>query len=129
MPVLRSLAVWLLIMALETVHGILRGNFLVPQVGEVLAARIGWPVGLIIVYATAIALARWAGTRATPHLLGLGAIWTLLTFAFEVGVGFLRSLDWPRILAEFNPAEGGLMGIGLLAMALCPLIAARLRRL
>lgn len=125
----RGLAVWLIIIVAETVHGILRGLFLTPRVGEVMASRIGWPVGMVIVYAIAILLAPWADLRAARSLLTLGAVWALLTLVFEVGIGLLRGYDWPRIAAEMNPLSGGLMLYTLVAMFLAPLIAARLRGL
>jgi hypothetical protein len=124
---LRGVLVWLLVMGLETVHGTLRGLFLVPRVGLEAASRIGWPVGLVIVYVTAWAAARFVGLRTTGALLGLGALWAVLTFAFEVGIGFARGLDRAAILAEINPLAGGLMVYSLAAMFLAPLVAARLR--
>lgn len=124
----RGLAVWLVIMLAETVHGTLRGLFLVPRVGEDMASRIGWPVGLVIVFAIAIAGARWVGLRDTHRLLALGAIWMVLTFFFEVGIGYLRGFDTARIWAEINPLAGGLMLYSLAAMFAAPLIGARVRR-
>lgn len=126
---LRGLAVWLLIVGLESLHGTLREFFLVPRLGTELSARIGWPLGLVIVYATAWLTARWIGLTATASLLRLGVAWALLTFAFEIGIGLLRGYGWPRIFAEYNPLQGGLMGLGLVAMALAPLLAARLRKI
>lgn len=50
MPILlRALAVWLIIIFAETLHGILRGLFLVPAVGEIRANQIGMPVGALII--------------------------------------------------------------------------------
>ena len=63
----RALAVWLLIAVLETVHGIVRGLWLVPALGEVAASgrasrsaarwRSSWP---------ALRAAGWMRARA-PH--------------------------------------------------------------
>jgi hypothetical protein len=125
----RGVLVWLLIMSLETVHGTLRGLFLVPRVGPETASRIGWPVGLVIVYITAWATARFVDLRGTGALLGLGGVWAALTFAFEVGIGYARGLDRAAILAEINPLSGGLMAYSVAAMFLAPLVAARLRGL
>lgn len=125
---LRGLAVWLLIVGLESLHGTLRELFLVPRLGPEASARIGWPLGLVIVYAAAWLTARWIGLTATAALFRLGIVWALLTFAFEIGIGLLRGYAWPRILAEYDLFAGGLMGLGLVAMALAPLVAARLRK-
>jgi hypothetical protein len=125
----RGLIVWLIIMAAETAHGILRALFLVPRVGEVMSSRIGWPVAIVIVLGIAVLMARWVGLRDTPSLLRLGVLWAILTFLFEVAIGVLRGLDGPAIRAEINPLAGGLMVYSLLVMLLAPLIASRLRGL
>lgn len=125
----RGLIAWLIIMAAETAHGILRGLFLVPAVGEVAASRIGWPIGMVIVLGIAMLMARWTRLRDTTSLLHLGLLWAMLTFLFEIAIGVLRGLDGPAIWAEINPLEGGLMVYSLLVMVLAPLVAARLRGL
>ena len=125
----RGLAVWLVIMLVETLHGLLRGLLLVPRVGEDMAGRIGWPIGLVIVLGISIALAPWMATRDTSALLRLGVLWALLTLTFEVTIGLLRGFDVPRVLAELNPLTGGLAIYSLAVMFLAPLLAARLRGL
>src|SRR5690349_1027866 len=105
----RGLLVWLLIMLVETIHGVLRGLLLVPHFGEEAAGRMGWPVGAVLVLAISFACIRWTRLHATAQLLRLGAIWAVLTFLFEVAIGAMRGLSVGAILAEINPVEGGLM--------------------
>ena len=50
-------------MAVETVHGVLRGLFLAPVVGEATASRIGWPIGMVIVFTITLLCVRWTGLR------------------------------------------------------------------
>jgi hypothetical protein len=45
----RGMILWLVIMLVETTHGVLRGLFLAPHLGESNAARVGWPIGLLLV--------------------------------------------------------------------------------
>jgi hypothetical protein len=116
-------------MLVETLHGLLRGLLLVPRVGEEMAGRIGWPIGLVIVLGISLALAPWMAIRDTSALLRLGGLWAVLTLIFEVTIGLLRGLDLPRLLAEFNPLAGGLAIYSLAIMFLAPLLAARLRGL
>jgi hypothetical protein len=126
---LRGLAVWVLIMSVETIHGILRGIFLVPLTGQLVANRIGWPFGMMIVMVTSIACARWIGIRDTRSLIRLGGIWAALTFIFEVLIGFARGLNSGQILSEINFLQGGLMIYSLAIMAIAPWAAAKVRRL
>lgn len=123
----RGVAVWLAIMALETLHGVLREVFLVPRVGTEMAGRFGWPLGLAIVVATALVTIRWIGLRGRAAHLRLGLVWATLTLFFETCIGLLRGLDVADIVAAFNPTTGGLMFYGLVVMALAPAIADRLR--
>lgn len=124
---LRGAAVWLVIIAIETAHGVLRELLLVPRIGAELTGRIGWPLGMIIVLLTAIAFARWVGLRGLSELLGLGAMWTVFTLIFEAAIGFARGYDGARIIAEINPWNGGMMLYSLAVMFIAPLLAAKLR--
>ncbi len=124
----RALAVWLVIIVAETVHGILRQLFLMPVVGDLRARQIGVLIGSIIILGVALAFDRWLAARATREQLGVGAAWVGLTAAFELALGASLGLTPERMLADYDPARGGFMLVGLLFMLLTPLLAARLRR-
>ncbi|MCB1378432.1 MAG: hypothetical protein KDK89_08725 [Alphaproteobacteria bacterium] len=126
---LRGLIVWLIIMGFETIHGLLRGLYLVPRVGEAAAGRIGWPIGLVIVLATATAFARWIAIRDIATLLGIGAVWAILTLGFEFAIGLLRGMSPAAIMTEIDPLSGGLTIYSLGVMLAAPWIAARLRHM
>jgi hypothetical protein len=123
----RGLLIWVLIMLVETGHGILRGLYLVPMVGEQAAGRIGWPAGTLIVLAITWFTIRWSGLSRTADLVRLGTIWAGLTFFFEVAIGLLRGLSWAQIGTEINPLGGGLMLYSLIVMLAAPWLGARLR--
>ena len=124
----RGLLVLLLILSLETVHGILRGIFLVPRIGERLSSLVGWPIAMIIVLIVSVRLIGWTKVTGMAALLRLGAVWAVLTCAFEISIGILRGLEAGRIWAEINPLSGGLMLYSLIVMLLAPLVANWLRR-
>ena len=119
--VFRGLLVWLLIMLVETIHGMLRGLLVAPRIGEEAAGRIGWPVGMILVFTVSFLAIRWTGIRGRWNLLGLGALWAALTFGFEIMIGLLRGLTTNDIIAEINPMAGGLMAYSLAVMLFAPL--------
>jgi hypothetical protein len=124
---LRGLAVWLLIMAVETLHGVLRQLFLVPRVGEAWAGRIGWPVAAVLVICIATAAARWMDLKGPSAQWRLGMIWAALTFIFEIAVGLWRGLDAQHIMAEINPFSGGLLLLSVAVILVAPRVGARLR--
>lgn len=126
----RAFAVWLIIIVVETVHGILRGLLLVPLVGDFPARQIGVLIGSLLIFVVAWLCIRWIAVRTTLQLLGVGLLWVVLTILFEIGLGRLvLGLPWERITEGYNPARGGFLGFGLLFMAVSPLLAARFRGL
>lgn len=143
----RAVLVWLGMMATETVLGVLRGVVLVPLLepiagsvagADVLARRLGFGVGLVCVVLWAWCTHGWmtAGRRrGRAALVGVGVLWAGLTFGFEVGIGRLMvggagggwPAVWQRLGEDYDLTRGGLMGIGLAAMALAPVMIARWR--
>lgn len=123
----RGLVIWLVLIAAEIVHGILRAILLMPFVGEFRANQIGVFTGSVIILAIAYFTIRWIGTQRPNELLLVGSIWLLLTMAFEVLFGrFVVGLSWERIASDYNMLKGGLMPLGLLVLFLSPMIASNL---
>lgn len=130
MPLGRALAVWLVIIVAETIHGILRSLFLVPVVGDLRARQIGVPIGTLIILAIAITCIQWIGVTSLKQLLAVGALWLAFTMAFEFVLGlYVLGLSWERLLSDYNPAQGGYLALGMIMLAFSPLIAAKLRGL
>lgn len=126
--VTRAFAVWLVLIVAEILHGIARGIFLVPHVGEFRSNQIGVFTGSIIILAIAVAFVRRIGTSRTSDLLAVGLLWLVLTLAFEVAFGrFVVGASWERLAADYNVLEGGLLPFGMLVLMLSPLIAGKLR--
>jgi hypothetical protein len=126
--VLRSLAIWLIVIAAEMIHGMLRAVVLVPWVGEFRSNQIGVFTGSAIIMAIAWMMIRWIGAKETSDLLMVGLIWMTLTLAFEILFGhFVMGMGWERIRADYNIAQGGLMPLGLVVLCISPMIALKLR--
>jgi hypothetical protein len=128
MLLLRGIAVWVLIIIVETIHGTLRQLFLAPVVGDVQARRIGVFTGLALIFLVAVLTIRWVAASTLYEFLVIGALWMVLTVGFEVALGHVvLGYDWSRILEDYDLSRGGLMGVGLLAMMFTPALAARVR--
>lgn len=124
---LRPLAVWLIIIMAECVHGLLRELFLEASLGDRVTHQIGVVVGSALVVAITFATARWMRVETTRWLLGVGALWMVLTLIFDALAGrFLADGNFERLFADYDPRRGGLMLVGMTVLALAPLIAARL---
>ena len=128
MPWRRAIAVWFGLICVEVVHGIVRSLVLTPRVGDRRARQIGVFTGSLVNLGITHLFNQWIGARTTRALFGIGLIWVVLTVVFEVIFGRLvmRS-SWERIRSDYDLAHGGLLPIGLVALAGSPLVAARLR--
>ncbi len=125
---LRAAAVWLVLMAAEVVHGILRGLLLLPVIGDFRARQIGVFVGSLIILVLTFVFVRWIRATDVIRLLAVAVIWLVLTVLFEFVLGHLvQGLPWERIRQDNDLSRGGLMPLGLLVMALSPPLTAWLR--
>jgi hypothetical protein len=128
-PLIRGIAVWFLIMFAETLHGILRRLFVEPLIGDLTARQVGVLVGSLIILLITYFTVRWLRASRTVHFFAIGAIWIILTFCFEAGLGRATGASWNRILADYDLTAGGLMLFGLLVMFLSPYLMARVRKI
>ena len=127
---LRALIVWLLIMLLESIHGTLRTLYLEPWLGSFRARQISVFTGCVIILAVTFIFVRWMNANSGAALIGVGALWVILTLIFEFAVvGSMLGLSWNRMTEDYELSRGGLMIFGLLFMLFAPYIAARLRRI
>jgi hypothetical protein len=129
LPFGRVIAVWMLIMLVETAHGALRGIFVAPIVGDMHARQLGVVVGSLLIFAIACGTIRWMRLASSRAQLQAGAIWVASTLAFEVLLGLSVGASWERILSDYNPLHGGFMVLGLAFMFFAPRLAAKLRRI
>ena len=121
--------IWLILIAAEIVHGIVRAVTLVPLVGEFRSNQIGVFSGSAIILVIAYLSIRWIGASRCVDLFLVGAIWLVLTVAFEILFGrYVVGLSWERLATDYNLLNGGLMPIGLLVMFLAPWSAGTMRK-
>lgn len=123
--IIRALLVWLLIVAAESVQGGLRRMLFDPDV-EFVVRQVSVLTGALIIFAITWACIRWLRIRSAGGALGVGVLWVALTLAFEIVIGRVLGLSWARIASDYDLLHGGLMPLGLLAMALTPWAARRL---
>jgi hypothetical protein len=123
MFLLRAIAVWLVLMVAEVIHGILRGLLLVPLVGDLRARQVGVFVGSLLILVLTYLFVRWIRAGSPVRLLAVGGLWLVLTVLFEFALGRLvLGLPWQQIRQDYDLPRGGLMLFGLLVIALSPLL-------
>jgi hypothetical protein len=127
---LKSILIWLVFIATESLNGTIRTLWLVPSLGDSLAHRISFVMGAFIVLAIATLFIRWLQATRISQLLGVGVLWAILTLAFEIGLGrVILGYSWEQIAADYNVGQGGLMPFGLVWLVLSPAIATKIRSL
>ncbi|NBB81412.1 MAG: hypothetical protein GVY36_18560 [Verrucomicrobia bacterium] len=123
---IRAGSIWLLIIVAEIIHGVARVRLLEPRIGDRRARQVAVFSGSIIVLVIAAITTPWLNPASEVAAFVVGMGWVVATVAFELLLGrYVIGMSWPRLLADFNLARGGLMPIGLLVMLLAPWIAQR----
>lgn len=127
LPVLlRAVAIWLLIIVAESVQGGLRRLLLSPEL-DFVVRQGSVAVGALVIFAITWACLRWMRIPTAGGALAVGVVWVALILAFELLVGRALGLGWERLLEDYDLVHGGLMPLGLLAMALTPWAVHRLQ--
>jgi hypothetical protein len=109
---LHGLAIWLVIIFAESLHGTARRLLLEPQVGDLRARQISVFSGALIIFVIACIFTRRLRATKTSGLLGVGFLWLTLTVIFEIALGRLAlNLSRERIFSDYDPAAGGLMSL------------------
>jgi hypothetical protein len=125
--VLRSISVWAVVIAAESINGTIREALIVPRYGTALGRQISFAIALVLILAIALYFIRWIDAQGTYQLLVVGAVWAVLTFCFEVVLGrFIMGLAWERITADYDITQGGMMSFGLVYMLFAPMLASKL---
>jgi len=124
-PGYRAVLVWMAFMLIETLLGAGREIFIAPLVGSLAARQLGVPVACAMLFGIAWFAARWLGATTRAQQLIVGGLWVVLTLVFEFTVGRAVGTSWTQLLADYNPARGGLMLLGLAFMFITPMLVAR----
>jgi hypothetical protein len=125
---LKAFAVWLVLIGIETIHGVFRTLFLAPYVGDLRARQVAVFTGSLLILMVTCLFVRWLQADDPRALLCVGLIWFVLTLLFEVSLGrYVLGLSWEAVASDYDISRGGLLPFGLVFLTLAPLIAARFR--
>ncbi|MFW6017681.1 MAG: hypothetical protein ACOCPX_02545 [Halapricum sp.] len=122
-----ALAVWVGLAAVAVVNGIFREAMLVSMLGDATAHV----VSTLLLTATVAVIAvlyvsRFAREADRLTLLGVGALWTFLTLAFEFGFGhYVVGKSWAVLLADYNVRAGRIWVLVPLTLLVAPPLAVR----
>ncbi len=94
------------------------------MIGDMPARQVGVLIGSAIILAIAWVCIRWINARSFAEQFRVGLLWVVLIAVFEFSQGAALGYSQARMLSDYNMAEGGFMGMGLIFMLFAPALAA-----
>jgi hypothetical protein len=123
------MGLFILVAASEMLNGIARTIFLNKRVGVMNAKRISLLPALALCLLICYYYVPFLHIRNDGGLLVLRISLSLFMGLFDIIVArFIVKARWETILNDFNIKKGNLLGLGMLVMAWCPLLASRIGR-
>ena len=130
MLTVKAVAVWLVILVCAILNGALREGVLLRLFGKPVASVLSGTLLSIIILVIALLLAPWFGRLAASRYGYVGALWLLLTLAFEFTFGRLvQNQSWSQLLEAYTLENGNIWPLVLVITVIAPLLSARIRGL
>ena len=125
----RAIGIWLTLIAVESIHGVMRRLFLELQLGDLRARQVSVFTGAVLIMLVFWFTLKWLGPQPVRRWWTFGLLWLALTLMFEIGLGRATGMSWDRILSDFDPSRGGLLALGMLVILVGPRLLAQRRAL
>jgi hypothetical protein len=120
---------WIVLLVAMFCNGTLRVLALQPFLGEDMARQWASLSGVCVIGALSGLFVRACPEATRGQLLSVGAIWLVLTLAFEFLFGhFVSGASWAALLADYDIRRGRLWVLVLLATLLAPWLWGTLRK-
>ena len=98
----RTFAAWLLILLLAVLNGALRESLLVPMFGYPVARTVSGLLLLACILGVSYLLVPRIGAHSRRQLIGIGALWLVLTLVFEFIFGrVVQGKSWQELLCHY----------------------------
>lgn len=125
----RAIGIWLTLIAVESIHGVMRRLFLEPHLGDLRARQVSVFTGAVLIMLVFWFTLKWLGPQPVRRWWTFGLLWLALTLMFEIGLDRATGMSWDRILSDFDPSRGGLLALGMLVILVGPRLLAQRRAL
>lgn len=121
--ILRAFLVALLIAVGEMINGNLRVRYFQRKLGRQKGKYVSFLIGILIIFILAWLCVPWIHPQNLYQCVQVGFIWLLIMTALDLYFGrFVFKFRWKKILDDFNPLKGNLLGIGMLLLLCAPSI-------
>ena len=126
---LRAVGIWVMLVAMESIHGVMRRLLLEPKLGDLRARQVSVFTGAALIALVFWFTLGWLRPQPVRRWLTFGVLWLALTLAFEIGLGRATGMSWDRIASDFDPRHGGWLAFGMLVILVAPRLLAQRRGL
>ena len=117
----KAMLMWLVLLVVMMVNGVLRVLVLQPRLGESLARQGACVSGMLVIFVMTGLFVSRLGPFSRRELLKIGALWLVLTVAFEFLLGrFVSGASWEALLAEYDLTRGRLWPLVLSTTLIAP---------
>jgi hypothetical protein len=120
---LKTLAVGLLLAFGEVVNGNIRVRVLHRLYGKKRAKKISFFSGTAIIYVICWFTLPWVAPVNYFDCYKIGFVWLVIMLGLDIYFGrYVFKFKWGKIVEDFNPVKGNLLGVGMLLLFLSPSI-------
>lgn len=124
---LKALVVWACILGFAVVNGVLRESLLGPAFGAPAALLLSGLMLSALIIGVAYLFLPWMQISRPAHLCAVGLGWLVLTLVFEFSFGLWQGKSLAELLQAYTFQGGNIWPVVLVATALAPYIAAKVR--
>ncbi|MEL6116263.1 hypothetical protein P0Y67_13675 [Photobacterium sp. SP02] len=125
--VFKALVIWVGILALAVANGVMRESVLVPRFGTPVALVLSGMLLSALIIGVAYFSLPWLHVRRPFELYTVGAVWLVLTLAFEFSFGLWQGKSLSELLEAYTFKGGNIWPVVLATTFFAPYIAAWLR--
>ena len=119
--ILQALVVGLLMAAGEVVNGNFRVRYLQRKLGREKGKKWSFLSGLLIIFIIAWLFFPWINPQSLSQCFQVGLLWVFIMLLLDLYFGrFVLKLSWEKILDDFNPLKGNLLGVGMVCLFFSP---------
>jgi hypothetical protein len=119
---------WVGLSGLATVNGTVRSFAYENRLGDLAAHQVSTQLLIGVLLGYTWLLHRWRPIPDRRTAVQIGAAWTLLTLAFEFGLGhYVLSRPWSVLLADYDLTAGRIWVLVPIAMAVTPAVVRELQ--
>jgi hypothetical protein len=127
---IKAIVAWFVLVLGAIANGAVRDFVLVERLGNAVALPLSGITLSLLVFVITYFAVPFFGKQARHVFLTIGAIWVVLTLAFEFPFGhYVAGKPWTELLQVFDLAGGNLFVLVLVVSLLSPYAAGRLRHL